>query len=148
MKKSIRLLVVIAIFTSLGCRSQQQASTLNYWDGRDVNVIDDVFQAMLPCADCEKIDFRLSLKPDMTWQSYTLYMGKSSKVFEENGHYNVTEDGILVLGKSEEGIKRFRIIPRGLLMLDMEGKEIEGKLADKYVLTPVKAGSKAYYKAK
>lgn len=140
MKNSFGLLIVIALFSALGCRSQQPTTTSNVWDGRDINVINEVFRGMLPCADCEKIDFRLSLKPDMTWQSHTIYLGKDDKAFKESGHYIVTENGILVLDKKDEGMKRFRIDPRGLLMLDIEGKEITGALADKYILIPESPG--------
>lgn len=140
MKNSLKFLLVIAIFSTLGCKSQQPATTSNYWEGRDINVINEVFHAMLPCADCENIDFRLTLKPDMTWQSRTIYVGKKARIFEENGRYNVTENGILVLDKKDEGMKRFRIIPQGLLMLDTEGKEVTGALADKYILTPTIPG--------
>jgi len=140
MKNSLKLLIVLALFSSLGCRSQQPAIIFNYWDGRDINVINEVFRGMLPCADCEKIDFRLTLNPDMTWQSGSRYVGKSNKVFEESGRYNVTEEGILVLDKKDDGMKRFRLIPKGLLMLDNNGKEITGPLSGKYTLTPVKSG--------
>lgn len=139
MKNSFNLFIIlIAFFSALGCKSQQRPASINYWDGRDINMINEVFRGILPCADCEKIDFRLSLKQDMTWQSNTTYVGKASKVFKESGRYNVTEDGILVLDKKDEGMKRFRLVPQGLLMLDIQGKEIEGKQADKYILKPGK----------
>jgi heat shock protein HslJ len=67
-----------------------------------------------------------------------IYVGKSAEAIKETGRYNVTEDGILVLNKSDEGINRFREVPRGLLMLDVNGKEITGALADSYLLTPKK----------
>ena len=140
MKNSFSLLIIIALFSALGCKSQQSGINSNYWDGRDINVINEVFHAMLPCADCENIDFLLTLKPDMTWQSRTIYVGKRARIFEEEGRYNVTEEGVLVLDKKDEGMKRFRLVPQGLLMLDIQGKEITGALADKYILLHGKAG--------
>lgn len=139
MKNNFGLLIVIALFAALGCRSQQP-TTLNIWEGRDMNVINEVFRGMLPCADCKKTDFRLSLNTDMTWQSHTLYIGKTDKALNESGRYNVTEDGVLILHKNDEVVKRLRIIPRGLLMLDSEGKEITGSMADKYILIPISKG--------
>jgi copper homeostasis protein (lipoprotein) len=121
---------------SSGCRSQQITS-VNIWDGRDMNVIDGTFTGNLPCADCERIDFSLNLRQDMTWHSKMIYLGKSSKAIEESGRYNVTEEGEVVLGKSDEGMNRFKEVPHGLLMLDISGKEIEGAMADKYLLVPL-----------
>jgi copper homeostasis protein (lipoprotein) len=136
MKYISHIFIFILMLLSLGCRSQQIASA-NIWEGHDMNVIDETFTGNLPCADCEKIDFNLKLKPDMTWHSKMIYVGKSSKAIEESGRYNVTEEGMVVLGKADEGMNRFKEVPRGLLMLDISGKEIEGAMADKYLLVPI-----------
>jgi copper homeostasis protein (lipoprotein) len=135
--KSLNLIIIsFALLLSSGCKSQQPNTTSNIWEGRDISEIDETFTGMLPCADCEKIDYRLTMKPDMSWHSRMIYVGKSAEAFEETGRYNVTEDGIVVLNKSEEGMNRFREVPRGLLMLEVNGKEIIGALADRYLLTP------------
>jgi copper homeostasis protein (lipoprotein) len=136
MKNLSLIFLSFALLLSYGCKSQQPTGPVNIWDGKDANVIDETFVGTLPCADCEKIDYKLTLKPDMKWHSSMVYVGRDVKPFEENGHYNVTEDGIVVLAKHGEGMDRFREVPDGLLMLDVSGKEIKDAPAGMFLLKP------------
>jgi copper homeostasis protein (lipoprotein) len=145
MKYQSLVILLLSLLFSAGCKSQQPTTSSNIWEGSDINVIDETFTGMLPCADCQNIDFRLTLKPDMTWYSQMIFVGKSAEAFEETGRYNVTEDGILVLNKPDEGMNRFRQVSHGLLMLDINGKEITGALADSYLLTPKKQEKGSFF---
>jgi len=148
MKNLSLLFISFALLFSSGCKSQQINNSANYWDGRDMNVINETFSGRLPCADCEKIDYSLTLKPDMTWHSRMVYVGRDAKAFEERGHYNVTEEGILVLHKAGEGMDRFREVPQGLLMLDTEGKEIKDAPKGMFLLTPAPKGKAKMLKSR
>ena len=147
MKSFSFIFLSIIILLSSSCRSQQNITSSSIWEGRDMNVVDETFNGNLPCADCEKIDFSLTLKQDMTWHSKMIYVGKSAKPFEENGKYNVTEEGVIILNKSSEGMNRFREVPQGLLMLDINGKDIVGKMAGKYLLKPAARKKEGLFKS-
>ena len=138
MTKNLFLIFLsFALILSAGCKSQQTTYSSNIWDGRDANVIDETFTGLLPCADCEKIDYRLTLKPDMTWHSSMIYVGRDVEAFKESGHYKVMEDGIMLIDKSNEGMERFRKVPGGLLMLDINGNEIEDAPPGMFLLSPI-----------
>ncbi|MEN8187416.1 MAG: copper resistance protein NlpE N-terminal domain-containing protein [Bacteroidota bacterium] len=94
------------------------------------------FLGMLPCADCEKIIYRLQLKEDKTYHSRITYQGKSDKPIEETGTFSYSRNGIIFLNEAPEGMNKFKFKSKGLLMLDTRGKEITGDLADQYYLLP------------
>jgi uncharacterized lipoprotein NlpE involved in copper resistance len=140
------ILLSFALLLSSGCKSQQPVTSSTIWNNKDINVIDETFSGKLPCADCEQIDYVLTLKPDMTWHSRMIYVGKSVKAFEESGHYNVSEEGIVFLGTVDNGL-RFREVSQGLLMLDSEGNKIGGTTADYYILIPKATVKKSQIKS-
>lgn len=96
-----------------------------------------VYAGEVPCASCAGIDYRINLRPDFTYEARMVYKGEPAEqdTVELSGSYGFTEDGILVLEKEEPGMNYFRVEPARLRMLNLEGKEITGELADKYVLT-------------
>jgi heat shock protein HslJ len=100
-------------------------------NGKDVH---GMYSGMLPCADCEQIELVLSLGDDMTWQTSLKYIGKSDNTNRENGKYHIREDGVIVLDRTDEGMKYFVKVPRGIRMLDVNGQRIYGELADLYIL--------------
>lgn len=96
-----------------------------------------VYAGEVPCASCAGIEYRINLRPDFTYEARMVYKGEPEEqnTVELSGSYGFTEDGILVLEKEEPGMNYFRVEPARLRMLNLEGKEITGELADKYVLT-------------
>lgn len=88
----------------------------------------------IPCADCEKIVFTLLLEGDFTYSSSMEYVGKSAQPFTEHGLFRITENGLLELDTTRQGMKFFQKRPEGLLMLDTAGNQITGALAEKYML--------------
>ena len=103
----------------------------------DVSVYTGQYAGILPCADCEGIAYRLALNTDYSYRERLYYQGKSTEAFENQGTFSVRPDGIVVLEKSEKGMSLFRKNDFGLLMLDIEGNEITGALADRYQLRPL-----------
>ncbi|MBB5634923.1 putative lipoprotein NlpE involved in copper resistance [Pedobacter cryoconitis] len=98
------------------------------WDG--------IYKGIVPCADCEGIETTIVLGKELTYSIKTKYLGKSdAKVFEEKGKFSWDKSGqIITLNDIKDGPNKYFVGENKIIQLDMEGKEITGKLADHYVL--------------
>lgn len=94
------------------------------------------YQGMLPCADCEAINTKVTLNTDGSYQLEQVYIGKSADVFTELGIFNWSDMGSTVLLEAEQPIQFF-VAENQLFMLDTQGKRIEGDLAARYRLQKV-----------
>ncbi len=101
-----------------------------------------VYAGTVPCADCPGIDYRVNIKPDFTFEARMVYQERSEEPTDLSGSYAFTEDGILVLEKQDPGMNYFKVEPAALVMLDLEGREITGDLADRYRLTELTRGGR------
>lgn len=93
------------------------------------------YKGVLPCADCEGIQTELTLNQDMTFVLKTNYMGKDTKFPEDKGTFKWDSTGskVELIGLKDQPNTYF-VGENKLIQLDMEGKEITGTLADKYIL--------------
>ncbi|PKM18338.1 MAG: copper resistance protein NlpE [Gammaproteobacteria bacterium HGW-Gammaproteobacteria-15] len=91
------------------------------------------YQGMLPCADCEGINTKVTLNTDGSYQLERVYVGKSAQVFTEQGVFNWSDIGSTVLLEAEQPVQFF-VAENQLFMLDKQGKRIEGDLAARYRL--------------
>ncbi|SEA07037.1 copper resistance protein NlpE N-terminal domain-containing protein [Alkalimonas amylolytica] len=97
------------------------------WDGR--------YEGILPCADCEGIQTRLTLQQDGHFQLETRYLGKSEHLFREQGAFEWDSSGqIIRLERSQPGSDQFFVGENVLWQLDMNGQRITGELAENYKL--------------
>ena len=96
-----------------------------------------LYKGVLPCADCEGIETAVVLNGDNTYLIQTKYLGKSeTKPNEKTGSFAWNADGNTVLFSGiENAPNQYFVAENKLFQLDMSGKRIEGKLAEKYVLT-------------
>jgi heat shock protein HslJ/uncharacterized membrane protein len=92
------------------------------------------YEGYLPCADCPGIEYKLWLSADGTFSESVFYTGRSGQPAVRKGTYTVEGD-ILVLDKSEAGLKYFAPLPHGLQVLDIHGRPITGNLSRRYILT-------------
>ena len=99
------------------------------------------YLGMLPCADCEKIIYRLQLKDDLTYYSKKIYQGRSDTPIEKKGTYSINNQFIIQLDDGG-GMNLFKKDSNGLIMLDKSGNKITGDLADKYYLLPIARSAK------
>ncbi|MBS3954400.1 MAG: copper resistance protein NlpE N-terminal domain-containing protein [Methylomicrobium sp.] len=130
MTQPIATLLFISLVLLAGCVS----GTSHNLPEKQQGVIGE-YSGNLPCADCEKIDYQLNLKPDMTYQESLTYSGKSVQPFNARGPYTINPQGLVTLGKEDQnGMRYFKPHPEGMLLLDREGNEITGKMANLYVL--------------
>lgn len=91
------------------------------------------YQGMLPCADCEAINTTVTLNADGSYQLERVYVGKSVRVFTEQGIFNWSDIGSTVLLEAEQPVQFF-VAENQLFMLDKQGKRIEGDMAARYRL--------------
>ncbi|RND07915.1 copper resistance protein NlpE [Acinetobacter baumannii] len=98
------------------------------WDGK--------YKGTLPCADCEGIKTELELKDDKTYELTETYLGKGdANPFETHGKFTFDKDNTSVITLDDKAQNRkFFIGENTATALDMEGKKVEGSLAEHYVL--------------
>lgn len=95
-----------------------------------------VYKGVTPCADCEGINTEITLNKNLTYTFKTSYLGKGkAEVYEENGAFTWNETGsIIVFSGLKNRPNQYKVGENKLTQLDMEGQEIEGVLAEKYIL--------------
>ena len=142
-QKSVIFAGVSLLFLALlSCGQEPKKMEATLKDPELARRLAAVYAGEVPCADCEGIDYRLDLRPDFSYEARMIYKGKSEEPFEFSGAYAFTQDSIVVLEKETPGMNYFRIVPAGLIMLDLEGREVTGALADRYKLTQLSRGGR------
>ena len=92
------------------------------------------YGGIIPCADCEGIAYSLSFFANSRYQSQSMYIGKSNEKFMEEGYWRAIQDSVIELQANDGDTRRINVMVDHLLMLDKEGREIEGKLSSRYKL--------------
>lgn len=98
------------------------------------NFVAGSWQGQLPCADCEGINYQLTLHKDKTYEESSEYIGKSDKPYTEKGIWSLMADSIIQLSRSN-GQTQLRISGNTLAILDQQGKAVKSELAANYRLT-------------
>lgn len=94
------------------------------------------YKGVVPCADCEGIETSVMLHADNTYMLHTSYLGKSGgKGLDLNGNFKWIDGFTIELEGVTNAPSRYFVSENKLIQLDMQGKRIEGELAEKYVLT-------------
>jgi copper homeostasis protein (lipoprotein) len=138
MKTNLILVISILLFANFSSCTSQRKSTLK----NDMTVGDNsmtsvdwpgIYQATLPCADCEGIKTQLLINKDLTYILKTQYMGKNDSVFQEKGKFMWDKTGSkITLDNANKQI--YQVGENQIFNLDNEGNRITGDLADKYIL--------------
>ena len=95
------------------------------------------YTGVLPCADCEGIETKISLKGNNTYQISWKYIGKNEEVYKHEGTFTWDSTGsIITLGNMDINKEptMYKVCENHLLQLDLKGNVITGNLADKYIL--------------
>jgi uncharacterized lipoprotein NlpE involved in copper resistance len=99
--------------------------------------MDDVagtYTGVLPCADCPGIETTLVLKGNETYRLETRYQGKDDEAsYVEEGSWTLKDDKVKLMG-IKDASDTYLVEDGYLVQLDMDGKRIEGALAEQYVL--------------
>jgi copper homeostasis protein (lipoprotein) len=88
----------------------------------------------VPCADCEGIETALTLRADNTYMRKTRYIGKSDRIYNENGRFEWQKNNSVAVLKRKGGDTIYKVGEGRLLMLDRDGAVVTGLSADRYVL--------------
>ena len=75
--KKILILSTIIFLIIIGCSSAPEFVP----DPKNVTFLTNgIWLGMLPCADCEGIDYQINLKNDYTFKQKSVYKGKSEEI--------------------------------------------------------------------
>jgi copper homeostasis protein (lipoprotein) len=95
-----------------------------------------VYKGITPCADCEGIETKISLKKDGTFKRSLIYQGKDNNSFHDEGKLEWNIEGSKVNLIGEDGRSQIYQVGENVLFhLDQEGNRITGDLAEMYKLT-------------
>ncbi len=130
MRKNL-ILLTITFFIIIGCSSAPELVS----DLKQVTFLTNgIWLGMLPCADCEGIDYQINLKNDYTFKQKSVYKGKSKEIFIDEGRWGFVSDSVIAVSGNEEN-KMFLIQQNHLVMLDQDGNKIESSFEERYHLS-------------
>jgi heat shock protein HslJ/uncharacterized lipoprotein NlpE involved in copper resistance len=96
------------------------------------------YSGTVPCADCQGIATRLTINSDGTYVLQTQYLGKSDELLVTEGSFTWQDDGNhIVLQGIGSGPSIYQVGENHLRQRDLQGRPIEGELADNHVLHKV-----------
>lgn len=143
-KYTIAFLLIISAILLYGCKSTDTGKPVNKEDNahNSQNSLDwaGLYSGVIPCADCEGIKTKVRLNNDGTFHKESVYLGKNEAPFERKGNINWNENGNIVMlaGLNTDEIpEKYFVAENRLIKLDMDGKFIEGELAENYVLKKI-----------
>jgi uncharacterized lipoprotein NlpE involved in copper resistance len=144
MKKALFILVALAVGS---CNSSDTADAQ-----ADALVISDpvsdaahasqnsldytgTYTGVLPCADCPGIKTEITLNSDSTFTKKMTYLEREEAgIFVEKGTYTRDSARQSITLESAPAPNQYFIGENTLTQLDMQGKKVEGSLANFYVL--------------
>ena len=91
------------------------------------------YNGVLPCADCEGIEYSVKLFDDNTFEVTSKYL-PSGDTSVEKGNIMWHNDGTVVHLKNDNFDQKYKVIENGIIHLDQNGNVIEGELEDLYHL--------------
>ncbi|MCK9447891.1 MAG: copper resistance protein NlpE N-terminal domain-containing protein [Bacteroidales bacterium] len=139
--RPLRNVLFFLVLSSTACRSTTVPTEKEFtppdmhtnkisldWEGR--------YEGVLPCADCEGIAITVELIAPDQYRITNVYKGKADVSFVETGSFNWSQnESSIMLMDGEDIHMSFLVGENQLIMLDTEGREIEGELAPYYRLT-------------
>lgn len=126
----IILLSAFMFLIIIGCSSAPETIPDNK---QTTFLTNGIWLGMLPCADCEGIDYQLNLKNDFTFKQKSAYKGKSEELFIDEGNWSFVSDSIISVDGSDDR-KLFLVTGKDLILLDQDGNRIESDFEEKYHL--------------
>lgn len=93
------------------------------------------YKGTVPCADCEGIEVSLAIQEDGAYYRTFNYLGKSTEPVFERGKFQWSAAGNHIrLQLPNSLVQWYQVGEDVLYHLDINGKRIEGDLADNYIL--------------
>jgi heat shock protein HslJ/uncharacterized lipoprotein NlpE involved in copper resistance len=131
--KKIHLILSGLIFCLVySCSTKTSENTLE--DTAPELVIHGVYEGVLPCADCEGIEYHIQLDSDFTYKSFNRYMGRTNRIELENGNWEWFDDTVIIVHNAKQDTKYFSVHAKAIRMLDREGRWFGTEHEEKYTL--------------
>ncbi|MCL2474288.1 MAG: copper resistance protein NlpE N-terminal domain-containing protein [Alphaproteobacteria bacterium] len=92
------------------------------------------YHGITPCADCPGIEMIVTLGEDGKFREARKYLERTEDFLIEEGRFEWNELGNKITALTDSARREFLVQENRLVMLDMEGKQIEGDLAELFVL--------------
>lgn len=136
----IGIFSLVVLGTSIGC---SQNGSSDETDTATQEVTEEqsaqpewlgIYEGTLPCADCEGIKTSIELKGDNTFWREGEYLGKDFKAKDEGAYTYDTDKNVITTVAQDNDTTQYKIESGALKMLDKQGNEITGGLADHYIL--------------
>ncbi len=144
MKKNVLLLFSVVLLSS--CGNKQQADNQEPTNNADSTTVIDshnsqtsldivgTYKGTLSTATAGGMEVTINLT-DSTYTKDLKYLAeKSSKPYNSKGSFSWDKDGSVITLNGEDKPNQYKVEEGALRALDIEGKIIEGKLADQYIL--------------
>jgi heat shock protein HslJ/uncharacterized membrane protein len=129
MKKLI-LLPVFLLLIITGCSSGPETLP----DTKEISFLTNgVWIGLLPCEDCEGIDYTINFKDDYTFKQIFVYKGKDEEFITDEGVWSFVSDSVIELESYDYG-KLFLVSGKKLIMLNEYEERFESSIEDKYTL--------------
>jgi len=93
-----------------------------------------VYKGLTPCADCEGIEVKITLKRDSTFGRSLKYLGKEDDIFYDEGNFEWDSTGSIITLLEEGNNQMYKVGENVLFHLDQEGNQITGELAAMYLI--------------
>ena len=136
-------LVALLVHTMAGCFSGKKSESESMDSPPDMHTsqisldwIGD-YIGVIPCADCQGIYYHLSISEDGLYHIKRMYLGKSYKILDDQGHFSWTASGNAI--RLDQG-QVFIVHENALMYADQEGNRIGGEFAHHYRLAKVDVG--------
>jgi uncharacterized lipoprotein NlpE involved in copper resistance/heat shock protein HslJ len=131
---------ILFLFFLVGCSSEKEHVKDQVVDIHNSMISVDwagTYEGILPCADCEGIKTALILNKDLTYELFTLYLGKSNETFQSSGTFIWDDKGtnITLINENSEWNQQYKVGENKLFHLDKDGNRIDGNFADMYKLS-------------
>lgn len=130
-----------SLIVVFGCknRAAAPASEVDMHNAQNSIEWTGVYKGMLPCASCQGIKVTLILKDDGTFEKTDVYLNDNIETFTETGRIVWNDDKTkITLDLSQKTPNPQYFVAEGTLtMLDADGNENKGELANMYILKKV-----------
>ena len=145
MKKNI-FAIIIASISIIACKTPTKKQDPHHFktsimdENSSKNSLDweGTYKGTIPCADCNGIETKITIRKDSTYNKQIKYLGKIDNVIVKNGTYKWNEQGSSVIIDSVS----YMIGKNTLIQLNIQKEIIDGSLATKYVLSKVVTNKK------
>lgn len=143
MKVKQKVFLALAVLAFAGCANTQNAlpngtcgvSTAQKCEMK--NELTGVYKTTLPCADCDGIRATLILKDDKSFSYIMTYENQQKYTDNQSGVYSVAGD-ILTTENLYKEKQMYKIVNGALKMLDSQGDEVSGELAEFYTFKKIR----------